>query len=1393
MQKAPSELVANCVGLLLSERRLTMDFATQPVTPASSPGARGKVLVSAGTRLPQDAELVAGPSRLRAGPLLAVAKLDEPPRFAGDQARQTATASPASGTAAGQGLGGRRNDRGSGAVLAAAGDSHPPWESLNEASDWEYARGSTASGRPSATTAQAPPDADWPPRSREQQHDPPSPPSTSAAYTSDTPGAARRSYSNRSQATASAPGGHRTPPRPPPSPPPPYQQQQPQQQQPSRQEALLSQLDAARNWFEVRAVLVRTGSGVGGGGGPAASASSSCSSHTLLAVLRRLAAVTRYDMRPPEAAALGAFLGQWLAQHTGALAAMGPTELSLCLHSLAKLARALPIPPPAWTGAWLAAAQPHLSRAAFRPKDLSLSLWAVSRLRLGLPPAALQLLLAAAEPHLGRFNGQDLSLVALALSVLCGARPTPSGPDPGDPAPGATSSHDDVLPLPSASWQRRFLFRASEVLPACSSQGLANLLHGAVRAGLGPSDRLLADLCAALYDHLPYCTPQALANTLSALAAAGHVPPGEWVGRFWTASAARMAGGGGGGAGGRGEREEREAWCNADDLAHLAAAAAQLGLVPPQWWTARLYAAAEEALPSASPRQLAQLLHAAAQLHRLAAAAEASPGAGERVEAGGGREAKQQAQQQQWNGVLAGAAGADGRASGGGSSPDGGGGGLGSGNGAGGASASFASARPPRSLLSAWHAAAASCLPGFNSLDASHSLWALSALAELPPRAWLQGLLLQLSPSLASMPPAELAVLLWSLAALRFRPSWSWLTDCLEASGPALGRMGGQDFAMLTTAMVRLGCRVSKEWSGALLAALRPQLQRLSCRCLAQTAWAMYRLRIQPPPEWLGELADVLAARPRALRRRRRAATHPGSLVASLGGSLCAAAALRDAAAARLMAAALAATEPLLAAATLQDLGLLGAAMSTLAPAARLAARRRPSWVRALLAAARPRMGTLPANGLRRLLAGLRAAGAAVEPGWAADCAAAALPYLRGRAVAAAKLALLRQLCGLRLQPAGGAAAPPPRAAAAEPALEPPQQRRRAQPAHGLNRHGTARQRGAVPLSYQPGAVAASGPALAAAVASMRAASGSADALLRLHVELLKARVRLRKLSAVMAAAGSSGGGGGAGSAGACLAAATRRITTLAAAAAEGGGRAGSGGGNGNGAGAGPGAYDAASLAAATATARGAVADAAAAVAAAAGPRGRQVLHLGELQRAWIWTRARRTVAGHLAESSPVLIVLLVELVAQQLPPPLPPSSYGTRVGGPAAAAGRSVRGAAHPAARSPGPVALTPAPPLLPLCLESMLWLAGATGSCWRWMRPPHRARVRLAWRRLLRSLSDREGAEAAMRVAAQLPVEIAATGGAWGAGRLGPVGEPPARNKTRAAGTVLEPRRRC
>ncbi len=407
-------------------------------------------------------------------------------------------------------------------------------------------------------------------------------------------------------------------------------------------------------------------------------------------------------------------------------------------------------------------------------------------------------------------------------------------------------------------------------------------------------------------------SPQALANVLSALAVRRHRPSAEWAERFFAESAARMGPslgpgrGSGGGYGssehvaaevdegeadepsgarwaerqGWGQRQGRRGeWCNAEDLAHFAAATARLQLLPPRWWLARFMAAAEQCAaatvggtfpgsqgggPSpASARRLSQLLQGVALMHRHAVA-EAAAAAATATAAGSG-------------------------GTGGGGIP----------SWAAYAAASAAASRPPQSLMRAWHGAAAAAVPYFNLVDASYSLWALAALGEQPPAGWLTALLQRCRPLLAvAAAPGPVALLLWALAALRFRPSWSWLSDVLDATsgntssrcssgagcgsegapagsealgaeggggGPAglLQRMDGRDAAMLCGALVRLGCRPGGAWGRQLLAALAGRggvgLRRLGLRCLAQTCWALYRLRVQPPPEWLEACVEAAA------------------------------------------------------------------------------------------------------------------------------------------------------------------------------------------------------------------------------------------------------------------------------------------------------------------------------------------------------------------------------------------------------------------------------------------------------------------------------------------------------------------------------------------------------
>ncbi|GIL43502.1 hypothetical protein Vafri_1213 [Volvox africanus] len=1169
-----------------------------------------------------------------------------------------------------------------------------------------------------------------------------------------------------------------------------------------RHDALLARVLAATNWYELRAVLV-----TGGGGGGADAAVFAASPDAVLTVLRRLAVITAYSMRPPESADLGAFLERWLLQHMGVLRLMGPAQLSLCLHSLAKLSRALPGPPPAWTAAWFAAAQPFLLQCSFRPKDVSLSLWALSRLQMRLPLAALQLLLAAAEPHLQRFNGQDLSLVALALSALQAQRN-------GSYVPAAATQPPPPPLLPSAAWQESFLARCSAVLPECGSQALANLLHGVVRSGMAVPDWLLGDMCAALYGKLPDCNPQALSNVLSALAAAGYAPEEGWVERFLLESLARMpadrgpawivgevgeaaSSGRNGSSGGHGSGRgtSRASVCNLDDLTHMAAAAAQLTLPLPQWWVARLHSSMEQLLPRANPRQLAQALHAVAQLYRVTAAT----------------------QPRQRPSPLEAPANAAAAAHGGSKLEADGLGGL----------------RPPRSLLATWHHVADAAIPRFNAIDVAHSLWALAALGERPSSAWLQRLLVTCRGGLAAAPPGDLAILAWSLAALGFRPTWSYVADLVDASESVLGAMKGQDYAMLTSALVRLGSRPRTSWSTALLDALQRKLPQLDDRSLSQTTWALYRLRVQPTTEWLRALVSELKPRwqkaggmvggegegdgeggsmrsnvgqelrntvvllwvmsmwigPHQRRQRqRRRRWHVGggsvsavirrltgglSLIAvgdrtqgqaselrpccSTGGVGAAGAPLLShavspgvegqaatAAAAelpamtvtsrqccrrvstrmlrrrraaksgnivaapesrrqfsdQLLGPAMDATAATLAAGygSAQDVSLLLAAMQRLQCTARRAAATRPVWLRAVLAAALPRLRELPPNGLLQVFSGLAALRLTMGVEEARQCAAAAAPHLAAHQLPASyKVSLLMRLCRMRVIDIRAGGGVPEMAAAAA--------------------------AGASPGGY----------VLAAGLRVLRRSSEAAEPLLRLHVELLKARVRLRKLGVLGDQLGSS-----------MLAAAVLR--RIAAAQASGLSAAAAADQCSN---------TAEQLTAATAEIRAAVATAAAAVAAKAkakavaseqdiddddvagdscicgGRRSRRVPPIGENQRSWIWRRARRTVAARMADGSPVLVMQLVQLASENTEQLL--ATGPMAVAEPLASPG-STRAAGITGAVAADRIAATEPLTSDSQCgRKSLLWLATATNRSWRVMLPVHRARVVQAWRRVL------------------------------------------------------------
>lgn len=95
-------------------------------------------------------------------------------------------------------------------------------------------------------------------------------------------------------------------------------------------DAVLQRIRSATNWYELRASLV---SGTPGARPDLVARSPD----VVLAVLRRFADVVQYDMSPAEGTTLRAFLERWLLQHVDALLFMGPQELCICLHAVAKL------------------------------------------------------------------------------------------------------------------------------------------------------------------------------------------------------------------------------------------------------------------------------------------------------------------------------------------------------------------------------------------------------------------------------------------------------------------------------------------------------------------------------------------------------------------------------------------------------------------------------------------------------------------------------------------------------------------------------------------------------------------------------------------------------------------------------------------------------------------------------------------------------------------------------------------------------------------------------------------------------------------------------------------------------------------------------------------------
>lgn len=108
---------------------------------------------------------------------------------------------------------------------------------------------------------------------------------------------------------------------------------------------------------------------------------------------------------------------------------------------------------------------------------------------------------------------------------------------------------------------------------------------------------------------LPACSPQGLANMIGAMAACGHVPPADWVELYWAQSRSRLS-----------------AYAH-EDITGTVVAATRLGLRPPDPWVTAACQALAQPLARApdtppSARQLAEHLRALALLRRAGVPAD---------------------------------------------------------------------------------------------------------------------------------------------------------------------------------------------------------------------------------------------------------------------------------------------------------------------------------------------------------------------------------------------------------------------------------------------------------------------------------------------------------------------------------------------------------------------------------------------------------------------------------------------------------------------------------------------------------------------------------------------------------------------------------------------------
>lgn len=176
------------------------------------------------------------------------------------------------------------------------------------------------------------------------------------------------------------------------------------------------------------------------------------------------------------------------------------------LHALAWLHY---VPSDAWLDALLSKVQTGLgSTGAASSQDVSITTWALARLRYSVPPPLMSDLTSAAGSRMAACTAQELPILLWGLARM-------------------------VAPTPAAAWQVAACERALQLLPQLSGQGLSLVVYAAGLLGMSPPPGWLHTVLQhARSTQFRYLTPQGMALLVYGASQMRQPLPDGWLHAF---------------------------------------------------------------------------------------------------------------------------------------------------------------------------------------------------------------------------------------------------------------------------------------------------------------------------------------------------------------------------------------------------------------------------------------------------------------------------------------------------------------------------------------------------------------------------------------------------------------------------------------------------------------------------------------------------------------------------------------------------------------------------------------------------------------------------------------------------------------------------------------------